>query len=905
MTNAQKRSLDQIVQQAQTLPPGEQLRFIREACASDAIPYDSVMAEMHSRQQWFDDTSDDDEEPPRDPAGELIGPYRIVSSLGQGGMGEVFLAERADDQFRQLVAIKLVRRGLLSRHVQSRLRQERQILASLEHPNIARLYDGGATSDGTPYIVMEYVDGKPIDTYCDEHCLSVEQRLRLFRTVCSAVHRAHQNLIVHRDLKPSNILVTPQGVPKLLDFGIAKLLDDREMMHTMAVTQADVRVMTPDHASPEQIRGDIITTASDVYVLGVLLYELLSGYRPFVMRGNRLAELERAICEDTPPTLAAAIASAELTEGSGIEEIARQRSVSPAKLRRELSGDLENIVMMAMRKEPERRYSSVEQFSADIEHYLEDKPVLARADAWTYRTRKFVRRHAMVVTLSTAFVALLIGFTATTFVQSKRIKHERDVAQAERARAQEERGRAQAVSSFLIDSFRLADPSQSRGKDVTAREILDNGATRITRELRSQPALQATLLDTIGNVYLGLGQADDAQPLIEQALSIRRALAPESGDVARSLYSLNQVYEKKGDLATSESLAHQSLAMNRKLTGENSLETAVSHCSLGYILQLKGELTAAEQSFQTCLQIRTARLGRDNELVARPLDNLARIAQARNDYARAETLVRDALQITRKALGDDHPLHIHYMRHLAETMYDKGDLRAAEDLFRQCIELYRRVLGLEHPDTIDAMSFMGTFLLETGRLDEAQNVIQSVLALDRKVRPNHAYVGNDLENLGRLAFKRRQFAEAGNNLREALAIYEKTYPPGSGFIATAWTLLGRSLLAQQRPKEAEHAFDKAIASWRIEYDLNSPGYAMARASLARAQALQGQLAQAEPGLLESYPILHRSTREMDRELAGTVQGWIEHLYLEMGKPDAAQKYFEQLHAAPAADNRRP
>jgi serine/threonine-protein kinase len=896
MTSA-KRSLDQIVREAQTMPPGEQLRFIREACASDDVPYESAMAQLHSRQEWFDDGEAlEDDAPPPDPAGELIGPYRIVSSLGRGGMGEVFLAERADDQFRQQVAIKVVRRGLLSRHVQSRLRQERQILASLEHPNIARLYGGGATSDGTPYIVMEYVEGEPIDTYCDKHALTIEERLRLFMTICSAVHRAHQNLIVHRDLKPSNILVTPQGVPKLLDFGIAKMLDDRETMHTMAITQADVRVMTPDHASPEQIRGEIISTASDVYVLGVLLYELLSGYKPFTLRGNRLAELERAICEDTPLTLSAAIAAARMSRDSGIEEIAAQRSVSVPKLRRELSGDLENIVTMAMRKEPERRYSSVEQFAGDIENFLSDKPVLARADAWTYRTGKFIRRHAVVVALSAAFVALLIGFTATTLVQSRRIKHERDVAQAERTRAQEERSRAEAVASFLVDSFKLADPSKSRGKEVTAREILDRGATRITRELSSQPALQATLLDTIGNVYLGLGQADDAQPLIEQALSIRRALAPESDDVAASLYSLNQVHEMNGNLAASETLARQNLALNRKLTGESSVPTAHSHCSLGHILKLKGEMAAAEQSFETCLQIRVARLGRDNELVARPLDNLARIAQDRSDYVRAESLLREALQIARNALGDDHPRYIQYLKHLAETMYDKGDLRAAEDLAGQVIELDRRVLGPEHPETIDAMSLMGVFLLETGRLDEAQDILQRVLELDRKVRPNHSYVGNDLENLGRLAFKRQRFDAAETHLRDALVIYERTYPPGSGFIATAWTLLGRSLLAQQRAKEAEVALQKAIDSWRIEYDLGNPSYAMARASLGRARALQGRLAEAEPALLESYPVIHRSTRAMDREIADGVRGWIEALYRDMGRPDAAQKYFAQLDA---------
>ena len=265
MTESRQRSLDQIVNEAQTRAPGEQLRFIREACASDDALYESAVADLQSRAQWFGSEGDDpaDYSPVADVTGELIGPYRIVRSLGQGGMGEVFLADRADEQFHQQVAIKLVRRGLLSRQVQGRLRQERQILASLDHPNIARLYDGGATQDGTPYIVMEYVDGEPIDIYCDKRGLNIEQRLRLFVTVCSAVHRAHQNLIVHRDLKPSNILVTPAGVPKLLDFGIAKMLDEREMKHTMAVTQADVRVMTPGHASPEQIRGDLISTASD------------------------------------------------------------------------------------------------------------------------------------------------------------------------------------------------------------------------------------------------------------------------------------------------------------------------------------------------------------------------------------------------------------------------------------------------------------------------------------------------------------------------------------------------------------------------------------------------------------------------------------------------------------------
>ena len=641
MSNTDHKSLDEIVREALTRSPDEQLSYIREACATDNELYTTALERLSSAYGSEGPTDIAPSDPLPDPAGELIGPYRVVRSLGRGGMGEVFLAERADQQFRQHVAIKLVRRGLLSRHVQGRLRLERQILATLDHPNIARLFDGGTTTEGTPYIVMEYVDGQPIDIYADQRALTIEQRLRLFMTVCSAVHRAHQNLVVHRDLKPSNILVTTDGVPKLLDFGIAKLLDDRQMMHTMAVTQADIRVMTPDHASPEQIRGEPITTASDIYVLGVLLYELLSGYKPFVLKGNRLAELEQAICEQTPLSPSATIANAISGGLSSVQGIAAERGVTPAKLRRQLSGDLDNIVLMAMRKEPDRRYSSVEQFAADVDRYLRGLPVIARADAWSYRTGKFVRRHAVVVGLSFAFVALLIGFTITTVIQSANIRYERDVAQAERARAQAEQERAEAVRDFLVDSFTRADPARARGKDITALEILGSGATRITKELRSQPKLQADLLDTIGTVYLSLGQTADAQPLIEQALSVRRSLyGAENLEVARSLYSLNRVYAAKGDLQTSERLADESLAIHRKLTGDRSLETAGSLCRLGVIKAQQGELGSAEALFNQCLTIRVERLGPDHEQVTVPLDNLATIARDRQDYEQAESLYR-------------------------------------------------------------------------------------------------------------------------------------------------------------------------------------------------------------------------------------------------------------------------
>ena len=897
MREVPAKTLQQILDEAQTLPPDERLRFIREACATDSDLYASAMHELESRQQWFGADSgaepegaEEDADAVLDLAGERVGPYRIVRSLGRGGMGEVFLAERADEQFQQQVAIKLVRRGLLSRQVQGRLKLERQILATLNHPNIARLFDGGTTTDGTPYIVMEYVDGEPIDIYCDSRCLSVAQRLRLFQVVCSAVHRAHQNLVVHRDLKPSNILVTRDGTPKLLDFGIAKMLDDRQMMHTMAVTQADYRVMTPDHASPEQIRGDPITTASDTYVLGVVLYELLCDCKPFTLKGNRLGDLEHAICEETPPPPSAVVQARDDTA-----EIARQRGTTPARLRRELAGDLDNIVQMAMRKEAERRYSSVEQFASDIDRYLQGMPVLARADAWSYRAGKFVARHRLVTALAAAFAAVLIGFSLTTYLQSQRIAEERDVAEAERSRAQASQQRAEAVLQFMTDSFQLADPSHARGKEITAREILDQGAARIRTELSAQPELQATLLDTIGSVYLSLDLPGDAQPLIEQGLQVRRRLYGEQHlDVARSLYSLNRVYEKKGDLKTAEQLAVDSLAINSLLKGADSLEAAGSLCRLGVIQHAKGELAHAERQFNECLRIRTARLGRDHQDITVPLDNLARIAQERGDFDTAERLYREALRIDLRTRGKDHPQYIRHLHNLATALHEKGDRDQAEPLYRQSVALFQQVLGPEHSETIQAIGNLGRLLMDRGRLDEAQEAYETALKASRKAHPEpHVDVGYNLVNLGKLAFRRERYPEAAQRFREALDIYRVTLPPGHGYTAVAYTMLGRTLLELKQPREAQAELERAVDEFSKEYR-DSAWYAQARAALGRSLALQGRFDAAEPALIESYPTLLRS--QPDDEMTAHVKRWIDDLYRAKGNPQAGQAYFARLQA---------
>jgi serine/threonine-protein kinase len=881
MADGRKRSFTEILSEAQTLSEAERLELIQRVTAQESRPpADDEAAAAQAE----------------DLIGAQIGQYRVVRLLGQGGMGAVWLGERTDG-FHQQVAIKIVRRGGWSRQAEGRLRQERQILASLDHPNIARLYDGGTTASGAPYIVMEYIDGEPIDVYCDQRRLSIRERLRLFATVCSAVHRAHQNLIVHRDLKPSNILVTTTGVPKLLDFGIAKLLDDRDMMHTVAVTHLDVRVMTPDHASPEQIRGELITTASDTYVLGVLLYQLLCGYKPYAQRQVSLPALERMICEENPLAPSVAVAARMKDAPAQIAHIAASRSTGAPRLKRELQGDLDNIVAMAMRKEPERRYASVEQFARDIDNALNELPVSARPDSWSYRARKFIARHFAVVALSVVLIALLIGFAATSYIQAERIAVQRDEAYTQRERAEAERERAEAVTSFLMDSFRLADPAQARGAEITAREILDGGARRISTELQGQPALQAALLDTIGNVYLGLGLPREARPLIEQSYESRKAHGAEGQDLARSLYSLSLVQEKLGDLDRAERLARESLDANRRLLGEESAATADGACRLGYILREKSELRLAEEQFDRCLSIRTKLYGRMHEKISIPLDNLALIARDRGDHATAERLLREALEIDRSMRGEDHPLYIFHLFHLTSLMEERGDRAEAARLYDQVIGLSKRVLGPEHPETVDAMSAMGLFLMDSGDYARAAETLNEALAINSRVRgPRHAYVGNDLENLGRLALRQGQYRSALERFEQALSIYSEKLPAAHGWIAAVWTMIGRAHLGRRDAAAAERAFASAMNVWRMEYGAQSIGYALAEALRARAWMMQGRYDDAEAALTRAYPIVVRSDGRADREIALEMRDWIGATYQALGRRDAAAEYFAKVDA---------
>lgn len=897
-------TLDEIVQQAEGLDTDDRLPYLRRVCADDKLLLAQALQRLqHSSPQWWDHSIEsrafDPTDPSRERAGESIGPYRVIRALGQGGMGEVLLAERDDRQYRQQVAIKLVKTGALSRNVQGRLKAERQILATLDHPSIARLLDGGTTGDGTPYIVMEYIDGQSIDVYCDSLKLDIQARLKLFRSVCSAVHCAHQNLIVHRDLKPSNILVTRDGTPKLLDFGIAKVLDDRQMMHTMAVTQLDVRVMTPEHASPEQIRGEPVTTASDIYALGVLLYELLAGHKPYEIKSSRLSDIEDAICEQEPLALNASLPYRGDTIDEVTLSICEARSASVGRLRRELSGDLANIVMTALRKEPERRYSSAEQFSADIERYLTGMPVSASKDSWQYRANKFVRRHSLAVAASAMAIIGLATFAIVTTVQAKRIVREQ--------------ARTEQVSSFLIDMFQQADPTHSRGREITVREMLDVGSRRIATQLAEQPDTRAHLQATVGKVYSDLGLYDEAERLLRESTEARTQLyGPDNSETAASMQYLGDTLLNKKDVTQAAPLLESALATNRKAFGDRSLELAASLRSIGKLRREQQQLPAAEQALRESLEILTAsqsndiakRLVIDTETVS-TLNALAILMRQKGDDAAAEQMYRRALSVSEKSLGHDHPAIAFLTHNLALVVEQQGRMAEAEPLYKESLDLCRKVFGPEHPETLTALSNYGSFLRRGGNLDAAESTYRSVLDLRRKVLgPRHSRVGYDQVDLGLLLYDKGQYREAEAEFRSALDIYKESLPTNHAFNGAAHRALGLTLVALGKFHEGELEIKRAVQIYSAILAPDNPQIALTKSALGRSIAQQKRYAEAEPLLLDNYRVL-RAVRGADNPTVTRTHDWIEQLYRDWGKPDQAQIFFTSLPVAPNVAKAQP
>jgi len=646
--------------------------------------------------------------------GKTIGAFLITERIAAGGMGVVFLAERSDKQYEQQVAIKIMSAQLLAPDAAARFRAERQILANLDHPYIANLIDGGTTEEGLPYLVLEYIDGRPIDRYCDERQLDVRGRLELFGKVCEAVDYAHRKLVVHRDLKPSNILVDDRGNPRLLDFGIAKLISADTFNYTVVMTRAGFAAMTPEYASPEQVRGESISVAMDVYSLGVLLYKILCGRMPYEGIRNLPGNIERAILEMEPsrPSTALTAPTDPSTSGVSVVEISLSRGTTIAKLKSALSGDLDNIVLAALRKKPERRYPSAAAFSDDIQRYLQHRPVVARGDSTTYRLTKFIRRRRVGVSIAALIVVIIVA-------SGIRIIAERDRAALAARQSQE-------VSGFLRKLFENASPFVSQGNEITALDLLDEGAKEIGR-LDDQPAVQAELYAVMGESYGFLGQGDRSIPMLLRSLEIFL-----------------------------------------QMDGVDSLSLADAYAGLSEAQRLDIQLEAAEQNARRALTLREQTLGPNHPVVAMSLGRLAVVLFDRRNMQQAKPLLERAVRIKRSLGQIDDEVGVDIMGNLANALDSLGHYDEAIPIHKETVALSRKLLGDLHPNTIIRIGNLGGVYLAVSRFEEAGVVISESIELGRQVwPPKHPQV---TFLLSRKAVNSKYLG----NLDEALALYQQT-----------------------------------------------------------------------------------------------------------------------------------
>ena len=777
--------VEEFYDEAMELPREERDRFLDEACGEDLELRRDVArllaagdeagsfleADAPAPVAALRDALHRTPAPGSDLVGRHVGPYRMERPIGRGGMGQVFLAVRDDDVFMRWVAVKVIRRGMDSEEILHRFRTEQRILASLAHPNIARLLDGGVTEDGLSYLVMEYVDGQTITEWCRSQNPTLTKRLEVFRTICSAVHYAHQNLVVHRDLKPTNILVTADHNPVLLDFGIAKVLNPNLPGYQVPMTRTELRVMTPEYASPEQMRGLSVTTASDVYQLGVLLYELLTGVRPLETEGRTRAEIEKLVLEREPEKPSTALSRSTRT-GLPTQEGA-EAAGGLTRLRKMLSGDLDRIVLMALRKEPSRRYQSADQLKEDIRRYLAGLPVQAQADTWGYRASKFVGRHRLGVAAAVSLAVLLVTVAVLSFrfAVSTRAQSER-VAQAAR--------RTEEVRQFLVNLFEAADPAIARGRSISVQELLEEGARTVETDLAGQPDVQAEMLAVIGSVYRKMNLFDQAEPFLERALAMRRSLYGDRHElVAASLIDLAELRGLQDRSDEGERLHREALDLLRASLSGQDPAIAASLNNLGVVVYEQGRYDEAVVLFEEALAVREAAFGTTSREVAETVANLAYAREDRGDLGGAEREYRRAIGIQEQLLGDDHPDVLVTRQNLGVLLMNRGDLGAAETIFRQVLDARRRLFGENSAPAQTTLNLLGRALMAEGQLDEAEAIFRSVLESHRaELGDRHYYVGRDLDILAGLLVERKQFEEAEAAYIEALVIYRQTLEAG-------------------------------------------------------------------------------------------------------------------------------
>ncbi len=917
MLTAQQRALlDRLFEGAVGLPPEQRPGFLSQNCDDPAVrrEIESLLAfasrPLEGISEAVEQVAGSLAAP--DFMGQRVGSYRLTGRIGQGGMGAVYRAVRDDDQFEKTVAIKMLRFPDGDPAVLQRFRHERQILASLEHPHIARLLDGGAwvppgSEEGQPYIVMEYVEGQALTAYCEAKKLSIRQRLALFRQICDALSYAHRQLVIHRDIKPGNILVTPDGTPKLLDFGVAKLLDPEMGRGAGTLTSTGLLAMTPDYASPEQVRGEPVSTVTDVYSLGAVLYELLTGRRPHQLGTYDPLEIAREICEREVPT-----------PGIG--------------------GDLDVIVLKALQKEPARRYQSVEQLSEDVRRYLEGLPIAARADTLMYRTMKFVRRHRLgMAAVAGVFVVLVGGIAASTW---------------EARRADTEAATAKAVNDFLQNDLLAqasastqAGPNTKPDPDLKVRTALDRAAARIVGKFERQPLVEASIRQTISGAYLDLGLYPEAQREVERALELRRRVRGEGDrDTMQSLYRLGELYVLQGkyaqaeaplrntlgiqrrvlgedhpdtlntmtDLATvyrglgqyaeAEPLFTKALAAQRRVLGEKNADTASTLNNLGILYRMEGKYAQAERVYTLCLEIQRQLKGENHPDTLTVMNNLAALYEYENKYEQASPLFTQVLEARRRALGEEHPDTLLIMSNLATLYRDEGKYEQAEALYTTSQGARRRVLGEEHPVTLRGALNLAQLYRSEGKYGQAEALFTRILEVQRRVRgPEHPDTLIVMYNQAELYRKQGRYEQAEPLCSAVLEVRRRVLGTNHRDTVATLALLGRVRVEEHKYADAEAPLREALTGYEKPATDDWRRY-LAQSLLGVSLAGQKKYAEAEPLLLNGYRNMLQREAAIPAESRSAVEearGRIGRLYQDWGMPDKAAAWREEIQKGKA------
>lgn len=881
MDSARWQKIQTLFHEAAALPAAEQHTFLQLQCADDPalISEVRILLEEDARgdslldrnvalvaQQVLDDSASAPPQP------KAFGPYHIERPLGEGGMGIVYLAKRED--LGTQVAIKLLRDAWLSPARRDRFALEQRTLAQLNHPSIARLYDADTSPDGTPFFVMEYVEGAPLAKYCKEKNCTLETRLRLFREVCEAVIYAHQHAVIHRDLKPSNILVKNDGTVRLLDFGIAKQLES--LGQEVEQTMTGLRLLTPAYASPEQIRGEQVGIQTDVYSLGVIFFELLTGRLPFDLSNRTPAQVEKVITEEETEK-----PSAIVRKALSVQELAETKLIASSSA----WADLDVLCLTAMHKDVRRRYQSVEALVRDIDHYLKGEPLEARADTLGYRLRKFVTRNRRSVAatgaIATAVVALVVFFTV-------RLARARNSALAESARAQR-------IQKFMTNLFQGGDAAAGPADNLRVVTLLDRGVQE-AQSLNAEPAVQADLYETLGALYQKLGKFDQADSLLRSALDARKSLfGPDSTEAAQSLVALGHLRNDQAHLDEAEQLIRQGMEIQKRHLPPTHPAFARSMSALGEVLAQRGSYDAAIQTLNEAVRILSVPGSASSDL-AESLSALAGAQYSAGHYQISDSLYRRVLEMDRQLHGARHPLVASVLGELASIQQDLGYYSEAERFEREALNITESYYGKDHPRTAKDLTILGRALLYEKKYDEAEAALQQALAIQEKVfGPVHPDVADTLNELGNVASMHDDYGNAGERFARVAEIYQSIYGDHHYYVAIALSNVAYNYLNQKQYAHAEQLFRDVVRRFTETLSADNVNTGIARIKLGRSILRQNRFKDAEGETLAGYQILAKQAnpaisflQAARKDLAAEYDG--------MNQPQLAAKFRAELAA---------